>query len=120
HETTRIYAKWQRVTYTITVNLNDGVVPGTSTTYTVDLNHGDTLAKLSTPVREGYTFVGWSINGYDTIYTGPIEESMNVVAVWKTSETERLQIKTEYIVYAAIIVGLLIILKQTSRKRRYR
>lgn len=119
-QTTRIYAKWQRVTYTVTVNLNDGVVPGTSTTYTVDLNHGDTLAKLSTPIREGYTFVGWSISGYDTIYTGPIEESMNVVAVWKTSETESLQIKTEHIVYAVIIVGLLIILNQTSRKRRYR
>ena len=57
---TTLYAKLTPITYTITYNLNGGVVPflGNPTEYTVENN-----ITLSVPIREGYQFIGWSGTG---------------------------------------------------------
>ena len=54
--TVTLYAHWQIINYTITYSLNNGVAPGNPTTYTIET---DTFT-LVNPVREGYTFLGWT------------------------------------------------------------
>lgn len=51
-----LYAKWTKITYTVTFDSPD--VPVDSLTYTVD-----TGATLVNPTHFGYTFVGWSQSG---------------------------------------------------------
>lgn len=51
-----LYAQWEKVVYTI--NFDSPDVPVDSITYTID-----TGATLISPKLEGYTFVGWSIDG---------------------------------------------------------
>ncbi len=55
-ENMELYAKWTKITYTVTFDSPD--VPVSSLTYTVD-----TGATFTNPTWFGYTFVGWSTNG---------------------------------------------------------
>ena len=50
-----IYAKWQVNTYTISYNLNGGTITGNKTNYNVEESF-----TLPTPIRNGYTFLGWT------------------------------------------------------------
>ena len=48
-------ANWQANTYNITLDANDGSIENDIVEYT----YGSTLS-LATPIREGYTFIGWT------------------------------------------------------------
>lgn len=53
---TLVYASWTPVTYTITYNLDGGTVTGNPGNYTIESN----AIILNNPMKEGYTFAGWS------------------------------------------------------------
>lgn len=57
-ENVYVYAKLTPITYTITYNENGGSISGSPTTsYNVETN-----MMLATPVKNGYTFLGWCKN----------------------------------------------------------
>lgn len=56
-------AKWKKVNYNISYNLNGGTISGAQTVYDVESN----VITLKEPTRKGYTFTGWSGTGIDGI-----------------------------------------------------
>ncbi|MDE6504968.1 MAG: InlB B-repeat-containing protein [Clostridia bacterium] len=69
-------------TVDITVDYNDGgaTVDGTLTAIV-----GSPLAKPADPVREGYKFVGWKVNGSDYNFTQNVTEAFTLVAQWEVA-----------------------------------
>lgn len=55
-----IYAKWDENTYSIKYNLDGGTLDNMITSYKVN-----DLVVLGTPIKSGYTFVGWIWDGND-------------------------------------------------------
>ena len=51
-----LYAVWKIKTYTIEYNLNNGTAPSNKQSYTVETES----FTLENPLRNGYTFIGWS------------------------------------------------------------
>ena len=51
-----LYAVWKIKTYTIEYNLNNGTAPSNKQSYTVETES----FTLENPLRDGYTFIGWS------------------------------------------------------------
>ena len=51
-----LYAMWKIKTYTIEYNLNNGTAPSNKQSYTVETES----FTLENPLRDGYTFIGWS------------------------------------------------------------
>lgn len=51
-----LYAMWKIKTYTIEYNLNNGTAPSNKQSYTVETES----FTLENPLRNGYTFIGWS------------------------------------------------------------
>ena len=73
-------AQWQLKTYTITFNSNQGSAIDSQT-----VNHGGKVSMPTPdPIREGYTFQGWHLNGnsYDFINT-VVTGNLTLVASWK-------------------------------------
>ncbi|MCH5165873.1 MAG: InlB B-repeat-containing protein [Clostridiales bacterium] len=57
-EKTTVYAKWERLSYTVTFETNGGSAVDSATVY-----HGETVSRPSTePTKKGYTFAGWYKN----------------------------------------------------------
>ena len=50
-----LYAHWQSVGYTLTLNPNGGTIGTTQKT----VYYGGTIGNLPTPSRNGYNFAGW-------------------------------------------------------------
>ena len=80
----RYYAKWDANNYMVTLSMGYEGAPD-RTEY---VEYGK-ICTLTIPVREGYTFAGWSYNG--VLYTGPdgvlvkpwdLAEEVTLVAVW--------------------------------------
>ena len=63
-----LYAKWDPITYTLTLNANGGSVSPTSIAVKYDKEYGT----LPTPTRTGYTFNGWytSLTGGTQVTSG--------------------------------------------------
>lgn len=51
-----LYAVWKIKTYTIEYNFNNGTAPANKQSYTVETDS----FTLENPLRDGYTFIGWS------------------------------------------------------------
>lgn len=51
-----LFAVWKIKTYTIEYNLNNGIAPSNKQNYTVETES----FMLENPLRDGYTFIGWS------------------------------------------------------------
>ena len=64
NDTVTYYAHWVPHQYKITVNPNGGQYNGTSENTGITANF-DQIVNIPNPVREGYTFTGWSITGMD-------------------------------------------------------
>ena len=68
-------------TVDITVDYNDGATPNATLTAVV----GSPLAKPADPVRGGYKFVGWKVNGADYDFTQNVTEAFTLVAEWEVA-----------------------------------
>ena len=64
--TVDLYARWQANNYKIAYNL-DGGTYGTSHPTSADY---DTMVTIDNPSKTGYTFIGWTITGYDSTTSG--------------------------------------------------
>ncbi len=81
--TLTFWAKWTVVTYDITYDLDGGELEGENpATYTVL----DALSLIA-PTKEGYTFVGWSLDGktVTSIPAGTVGD-LELKAIWKLFE----------------------------------
>ena len=93
-EQMRLFAGWVPTSITVTFQMNaDGVSPVQQT-----VSVGETIAAPETPVREGYTFQGWSTNAaggalYDFSAPAP-EQNVTLYAVWKQESA-----KVTYVLY---------------------
>ncbi len=63
-------ADWLINTYRLVINPNGGAVNGSVSNLTVSQNYGTSFT-VPVPVRTGYTFEGWSLNG-DGSYEGSV------------------------------------------------
>ena len=66
------------VEHTVTVNPNNGAP---STTYTI--TDGDTFTPPETPAREGYQFVGWTVDGQPYDFSQPVTGDITIEAAWE-------------------------------------
>ena len=65
NSSTKLYAHWNLVNYSISYTLNDGSVTGNPTSYNVTTN----TFTLKNPTRTGYTFKGWTGSNGNTPQT---------------------------------------------------
>ena len=78
-----LYAKWKLNEYTVTFDLN---YTG-STPTTTKVNHGDAVNKPTDPVRDGYTFIRWELNGVEYDFTIPVTSDITLKAVFEEIPT---------------------------------
>ncbi len=81
--TLTLWAKWTVVTYDLTYDLDGGALEGENpATYTVE----DTVSLIA-PTKDGYTFVGWSLNG-EVVTSIPVGTTgdLELTAIWKLFE----------------------------------
>lgn len=86
---------------TVVFNLNGGSGMKTSTSVT----KGSTVSQFKTPVRKGYTFAGWSMNGTEVSSSMAIENDITLKAEWDkvvSSEPSRRQVASTDTHQAAI------------------
>ena len=60
-EETKVTATWRQNNYNLTINPNDGTYNGSTETKTSSVKY-ETDVNISDPVREGYTFTGWTLS----------------------------------------------------------
>ena len=74
-ENITLTAHWQIHTHTVTFNED-----GTTTQRTV--NYGSAVAKPADPMKMGYTFAGWTLNGVLYNFSTPVKGNIELVASW--------------------------------------
>lgn len=81
---TTIKAIWEATTYVKVTFDSDGG----SDVSAVMLSLDSTLSKLSTPIKEGYTFKYWSYNGNEFNISTKITEDITLIAVYEKNEVD--------------------------------
>ena len=64
---------------TVTLDLNDGVTEA----WQIRVPAGTALAEPETPVRNGYLFRGWQLDGAAYDFATPVTEDITLTAVWQ-------------------------------------
>ena len=73
-------AVWNINTYTVTFDTDEGTVPSTE-----EVSYGDKVTEPTTdPIRTGYTFAGWQLEGETTAFdfNTPITGNITLKAIW--------------------------------------
>ncbi len=78
-----LYAKWSdngtcNNTYTVSFNSNGGTYVSSQ-----EVEEGDRASEPNDPVRNGYTFLGWYLNGSKFNFNTRIYEDITLVAKWE-------------------------------------
>lgn len=73
-----LVADWTRITHTVTFDTGDGTPVDPQT-----VNHGEQAIDPGTPVRDGYTFTGWLLDGEPYDFATPVTGDMTLVAGWE-------------------------------------
>ena len=73
-----LVADWTRITHTITFDTGDGTPVASQT-----VNHGEQAIDPGTPVRDGYAFTGWLLDGEPYDFTTPVTGDVTLVAGWE-------------------------------------
>ena len=96
-----LVAQWQANSYLVTFDSNGGTVSTSSQT----LKYGSTYGTLPTPIKEGYTFTGWSLNATRITETTNVATASNhtLVAQWKLFEPTILDIDGN--IYNTVYIG---------------
>lgn len=77
-----LYAQWERNTYTITYDLNGGVLDGKTGIVEVNAKYGDKII-LPLPSREGYNFKYWKGSTYYAGEEYEVEDNHTLTAEWE-------------------------------------
>lgn len=73
-----VKAVWTVRTYTVTFDPNGG-----SAVESVTVEHGSIVEKPNDPVRSGYTFARWELNGEKYTFDSPVTSDITLKARWK-------------------------------------
>ena len=79
-------AQWTEVKYTMTFDAGDGAYADGSKTKTAEVAMNGTIAAPEVPALEGYSFIGWSLNGGEatsSLGTLDVAEARTYVAVFE-------------------------------------
>lgn len=79
-----VYAKWAAPTYTVTFDLNGAISEDKYSDQTVE--KGKLATEPADPIREGYTFAGWTKNGSPFSFQTQITEDTTLTAQWISNE----------------------------------
>lgn len=84
-----LYAQWEPISVTVTLNANNGTVDGKSTK-TITVKYGQTYGSLPEPVRAGYEFLGWRMGYSSGVYVDDTTQvtktnAHSLYAQWKAS-----------------------------------
>ena len=103
--TVEYYAKWERDQSKVTFDLNGGTIDGKGTVDPAEGNTGETVPdekNPGTPVKDGWTFKGWSNDGGVTLYDFDSEtttvnppsypdkkgDELTLTAVWERNKSK--------------------------------
>ena len=81
-----LVAKWKQdvvQTYTVTFDSNGGSIVSSQT-----VNSGSTVTRPTNPMRNGYTFVEWQLNGSAYNFSTPVTRNITLVAKWSQNTTQ--------------------------------
>ena len=82
-----IKAKYEEVpTVVVSFDLDGGTSRPAITAQKVAV--GEVVVKPNDPVKEGYTFAGWQLEGKDYDMNTPVEKDITLTAKWTESETK--------------------------------
>jgi len=87
-ENVTLHAIWRAATYVVTLYVNGGEALLDNT---LDVDYQSIMASLPTPVREGYTFLGWNTiaNGSGVAYTSAstyqLIGNLSLYAIWEAN-----------------------------------
>ncbi|MCL2352672.1 MAG: InlB B-repeat-containing protein, partial [Firmicutes bacterium] len=70
-------ARWQQITYKVTFDSNGGSAVPSRTVYS-----GNPVSKPADPVRTGYTFNGWYLDGAPYDFSAPVAGDLALKAGW--------------------------------------
>lgn len=76
-----IYAKWEAIHYTLSIDLDGGTLKSGYTTGKNSVTYGQKI-ELGTPTKEGYLFDGWFINGQEFDGTVVVDGDASVSTKW--------------------------------------
>ena len=68
--------------FVVTIDLGDGM------TSSQPVEEGEVPIAPTTPSREGYTFVGWEINGEPYDFTTPVSSDVTISAKWEENKPD--------------------------------
>ena len=97
---TTVYARWNeknsepeptvpvKEKYTVTFDLNGGILDGQTGTVTVEAEDGSTII-LPAPTRDGFTFDCWESSEYKAGASYKVTGDRTFKAVWKSNGTEQ-------------------------------
>lgn len=81
----KLYAKWSeddnRASFTVTFDTDGGSAVEALTVY-----ENDTVDEPETPVKAGYNFAGWQLNGKPYDFAAPVTANITLKAAWKEYE----------------------------------
>ncbi|UTX51911.1 InlB B-repeat-containing protein [Leucobacter aridicollis] len=73
-----VYAQFADVEYTVTFEPGNG-----EASFSETVAHGDTVAEPAEPVREGFTFAGWTLDGDEYDFAAAVTSDLTLIAVWE-------------------------------------
>ena len=82
------YAVWKPITHKVSYDPNGGKFRGSKDVTETSENEGDTIKVPEAATRDGYTFIGWVVNGtlYEPGDEFTVEEDVTFVALWEKNE----------------------------------
>ena len=75
-----ITALYEIVKYNVIFSVPGGEAPATQV-----VEHGEKASRPADPVRDGFDFVEWRVNGVKYDFSAPVVEDMTIVAVFKSN-----------------------------------
>jgi hypothetical protein len=73
--------------YSVKIDLAGGILPeGTPSSYFV--NAGERFNEPVNPIKEGYTFIEWRLNGVKYDFTSPVNENITLAAHYENNNVE--------------------------------
>ena len=75
-----VYVNYFR-TFTVTFNVRIG-----AGIQAQEVRVGDTVEKPDDPTADGYTFIGWYVDGQEYDFSAPVENDIEIIAEWEENE----------------------------------